>query len=130
MRTNLLDHLVKVKNKSGAIPSSPAGLKGLKEAIQGVPFSVDVPGMSQVMRVQNMVPHLVEQVQSLGSLSALGEFKNVLGRVQSQLGVSDITKVSVDELTAAVQSVVTTEEMRQAVGDATALMAALKRFRR
>lgn len=127
MKTKLLDHLVACGNKSGAIPSAPAGLKNLKEAIDGVPFSVDVPGMSEVMKIGNMVPHLVDQIQSLGSLSAVGEFKNVLGKVQGRI-VSDITKVSVDELTDALVATVTDDELREAVGDATALMAGLKRF--
>lgn len=128
MQTKLLDHLVSVGNKSGAMPAAPAGLKTLKAGIEGVPFSVDTPGMSRVLSLANMVPNLVEQIKDLGSLAAVGEFKNILGRLQGELAGQNITQVSPEALTAALEKAVDVDELREAVGDSVALMHSLKRY--
>jgi hypothetical protein len=116
MQTKLLDHLVACGNKSGVLKTAPAGLRTMKEAIENVPFEVEVPGMSAVMTIPNMVDHLVDQIETLGSISAVGDFRNILGRVSSV------------DLASAIASATSVDELREAVGDVGALMAALKRY--
>lgn len=48
-KMKLLEHLISIKNKSGAIIPAPQGLANLKEGFEGVPFPYGVPGMSQVI---------------------------------------------------------------------------------
>lgn len=128
MSTKLLDHLVSVGNKSGAIPSAPGSLKTLKQAIEAVPFDTNSPGMSQVLQMSNLVAGLVQAIKELGSLAAVGEFKNILGRVQQELAGQALSSVDPERLTAALQRAVSTDELREAVGDAAALGVSLRNY--
>lgn len=121
----LLDHLKSVANKSGAIPSAPQGLMDMKRAIESIPMSVQVPGMSQLIQAENLVVGVVDLIKSLGSLSAVGEFKNVLGRLVTELGEPDITKVDPERLAQAIRKSIPLQELEQIVGQATSLTASL-----
>ena len=123
--SRLVEHLISVGNKSGAVPAAAVNLLDVKGAIKNLPISVDVPSISVAIDVDNLVRGIVDTVDVLGSLSAVGDFRNILGRIASELSVTDITKVDPDQLAAAIKRSVPLEELTAAVGQATALAASL-----
>lgn len=124
--SKLIDHLVSVGNKSGAIRCAPQGLRDMKEALERVPFDVVVPGMSNLIKVENMVAGIVDMVGSLGSLRALGDLGPLMSRVGAELGTTDVTKIDPARLTEAVSRVASSGELSSILGGATSLLTSLQ----
>lgn len=123
--SRLLEHLASVQNRSGSIRSAPTGLMNLKDSIEGVPFDVRIPGMSQVIQAVNMAVGIRAMLDELKNLSALGDFSNVLGAAQTG---TDITRMTTDQIVGVIQQV-GEERVREALGPVTGMMASLMRFR-
>lgn len=115
MSDSLLQLLVQLQNKSGAIKPAPQALINLKQSIMGIPHDINIPGMSQVMSMINMALGIVQMVKQLGSMSAVGNFTNILGQVGG------------GNLQQALQSV-GVAGIQQAVGNAVSLMAGLSAY--
>lgn len=115
MSDKLLDHLIKIQNKSGAIKPAPHGLKKLKESLMGVPFKLEVPGMSGVVNAANLSKGIQSLMGQLGSLQAVGNFGNMLGGASGADMQSRLQSLGVGQLI-------------QAVGGATALTASLSNY--
>lgn len=124
--SRLLEHLVSVQNKSGSIRSAASGLMNLKDEIEGVPFDVRIPGMSAVIQAANVAVGLKSMLDDLKSLSALGDFGNVLS---AAAGIGqDISKMTPEQIVGVIQQV-GEDKIMEALGPVTGIMAGLMRFR-
>lgn len=83
MAQKLLDYIISMANKSGAIPPAPNALKNLKQAIDGVPFELNIPGMSGIMNIQNIMNGLKMLQKQMGGLNNIGDFQQILAQVQN-----------------------------------------------
>jgi hypothetical protein len=77
----LLDYIISMQNKSGAIPPAPNALKNLKAAIEGVPFELKQPGMSGIFNMNNMLQGLKILQQQMGDLGNIGNFQQILQQI-------------------------------------------------
>lgn len=127
-KSNLIDHLRSVGNKSGAIPAAGVNLLTLKSAIESLPMEVTATAMSTIVDVENLVTGIVDLTQVLGSLTAIGDFRNILGKIAADVaitGITDITKLDPDALAAAVRRSIPIDELKAAVGNVTAITASM-----
>lgn len=106
--STIVKYAMSVGNKSGAIPAAPQGILNLKESIEGLPFELLTPSMSQIFNQGKMLQGIKQLAQQLGGLQNLGNFQQILGQVTNG-------SVSVDQ-------------MVQAVGGVTAMTASLNTF--
>jgi hypothetical protein len=114
----LLNHLIRVKNRSGTLKPAPHNLKKLKEALNGVPFQLDVKSMSGVVTSQNMLQGIQKLAKQLGGLGEVGQFKNVMAKArESGVNGSSLATANV----AAIADHVPVEDLEEAVGGALAL---------
>lgn len=111
----LLKHLLKKQNKSGSIKPAAQSLLKLKEALEKVPFQLQSKGMSGVVSGSSMMKGVQKAAQLLGSLGAVGEFKNALGKVQAR--GSSLDSATADQIAA----VVSQADIEEALGGASAL---------
>lgn len=105
--TKLLDHLIQVKNLSGAIKPAPFVLKNLKDSINGVPFQLLTPGMSGVL--QQALQGIQQFIKMLGGMSQVGNFN---GSTMQQTATGQVSQ----------------DQLNNAVGDATMLAGGLMTF--
>jgi hypothetical protein len=89
MPGQLLQYLISVQNKSGSIKTAPQSLLNLKNSINGVPLPVQIPGMSGVMSIQNLLAGIIQAAQNLGGFNNVGNFGNSLGALGALPGVGN-----------------------------------------
>jgi hypothetical protein len=121
----LLQHLIQVKNASGAIKAAPHVMKDLKKHLENLPFDVNQPSMKGVVSTVNMLKGIASLAQQLGGLSQIGQFGNMLGQLQGLAkNLDQAAQLSPQEVAGRLG----VEQLTQAVGDAVALGASLMKF--
>lgn len=101
--TILLDHLIKIANKSGALKPAPQHLKKLKQNLEKVPFKLLQPGMSGVQNMANLLQGLASAMKNNGGSSqGIGNLPAVLAQSKGNLG-----QLPLDQIQAAVGAAIT-----------------------
>lgn len=118
----LLQHLIKVRNKSGAIKPAPNRLIKLKESIEGVPFALNTPSMSGVITLLNMLKGIAKLSKQLGGIQEVGNFQKVMKKI------APVANSTNPEAVAQAAQTLTLGELIEAVGNNTALSASLSAY--
>jgi hypothetical protein len=124
MNDKLLEHLIKVKNESGSIRSAPNVLKTLESKVEGLPFQLDVPSISNLLSTDNMMGGIMKYVQQFGTLQGLGGVDQLVAKVKEQVSQSGLPATP-ENMVAMAGTVVTPEQLKSALGDVNALAMAL-----
>ena len=120
--SKLLDVLIQLKNKSGAIKTAPNGMKDLKENLEKVKFDIDQPGMSALLNGGNLMGGVASLMQALGGLGEIGQIAQVIAKAAKSAGVSGQMNAQTAQQMAAH---VDTDALQQGLGQVQSLTKAL-----
>lgn len=107
MPGKLIQTIIELGNRSGAIPTAPFALEKLKSQIIRVPINLLAPGMSGVLSAGNLLATVLQLAERMGGLQNVGDFQKWIGKLEQM----------------------TPEDFIEALGGAGALGAALMQFR-
>ncbi len=120
--SKLLDVLIQIKNKSGAIQTAPNGFKDLKENIEKVKFDIAEPGMSALLNGGNLMGGVASLMSALGGLGGLGQIAQVIAKAAKAAGVSgQMNAKSAQQMAAHVD----TDALQKGLGQVQSLTTAL-----
>lgn len=127
-KSKLLKEIISRANKSGSIKGAPHGLIKLKEAIEGVPFELLMPGMSGIFSQGNMMKGIMGMLKQGLNIGDLGsQVSQAIQQAAGAAGISNAGNITKIDPMALAQHI-DVEKIIQSMGDNNALTAALSNY--